>query len=144
MMAGSIPGRFDDWVLDVFQRRPIEKDRIVRAGLPSVFVNELVSLLLQDGGNFLGHRNGLAQGAAFVFFPIEALAPATLFAFFAATAGARSIKGELLAWHEDPQNQPRQGKSVVAQQRIRRWRRSTIPNLLAAGEMPWGLDPTVS
>src|SRR5262249_23011641 len=92
--------RFDRQVLDLFWVRHVEENRVIRAWLPPVLLDELLPLLFEQIDHFLGHGGGLEDRAVVVFFVVEALAVAAVFVLLAAAARTRCVARDFLAGHQ--------------------------------------------
>src|SRR5262249_22996060 len=91
--------RLDRLEFDLLDWRQVEEDGIVWARLPTILVDELLPLLLQQVGHRVVHRDRLEDRAGLILLPLEPLVVAAVLVLPAAAARAGCVPRELLAWH---------------------------------------------
>src|SRR5262249_21739865 len=91
--------RLDRLEFDLLDRWQVEEDGIVWARLPTVFGDELLTLLLQDAGHLGGHRHRLVGPAGIILLPLEPLVVAAVLVLPAAAARTGCVSRELFPWH---------------------------------------------
>src|SRR5262249_10886575 len=87
--------RLDGLEFDLLDRRQVEEDGIVWARFPTVFVDELLPLLLQNVGHLVAHRDRLVDRAGLILLPLEPLVVAAVLVLPAAAARAGCVPREL-------------------------------------------------
>src|SRR5262249_10572065 len=99
--------RLDRLEFDLLDRRPVEEDGIVWARLPTVLVDELLPLLLQQVGHRVVHRDRLEDRAGLILLPLEPLVVAAVLVLPTAVARAGCVPRELFASHPLPSSAER-------------------------------------
>src|SRR5262249_23623078 len=92
--------RLDRLEFDLLDRRQVEEDGIVWARLPTVLVDELLPLLLQQVGHLIVHRVRLEDRAGLILLTPAPLVVAAVLVLSDPSARAGCVPRELLAGHD--------------------------------------------
>ncbi len=88
-----------DLMFQLFQRRGIEEEPIVRTGLTALMLPQPQPLLFEQGAVLGGQGEGSAELACLVLDPGKAFVPAAAFVLLATAAGAGLVAGREGVWY---------------------------------------------